>query len=154
MMRASGKTGDGRPLLVIGLERENIERLKAGRPIKFDMAQHGIVGECIICVRGYGRRLHPHVHTNFRFRTGGANNAITNLRCADDKTNMRNKALYRNNRAGHANIQFRKGSWSVRFKVNGRSKCFGSYPTLEEALNRREQVRNELGFHKNHGRAA
>lgn len=48
MMRASGKTGDGRPLLVIGLERGNIERLQAGRPIKFDMAAHGIVGECVI----------------------------------------------------------------------------------------------------------
>lgn len=48
MMRASGRTEDGRPLLVIGLERGNIERLQAGNPIKFDMAQHGIEGECLI----------------------------------------------------------------------------------------------------------
>jgi len=47
-MRASGKTGDGRPLLVIGLEAGNLDRLKAGKPIRFNMAAHGIIGECII----------------------------------------------------------------------------------------------------------
>jgi hypothetical protein len=48
MMRAKGRTGDGRPLLIIGLEAGNIERLKDGKPIRFDMASHGIIGECII----------------------------------------------------------------------------------------------------------
>lgn len=48
MMRASGKTEDGRPLLVIGLEAGNIVRLKAGQPIRFDMAPHGITGDCVI----------------------------------------------------------------------------------------------------------
>jgi hypothetical protein len=32
MMRAKGRTCDGRPLLIIGLEAGNIERLKDGKP--------------------------------------------------------------------------------------------------------------------------
>lgn len=48
MMRAHGRTADGRPLLVLGLEAGNVERLKKGQPIKFNMAEHGITGECII----------------------------------------------------------------------------------------------------------
>lgn len=48
MLRAKGRTADGRPLIVMGLERGNIERLMAGRPISFDMRDQGIDGHCII----------------------------------------------------------------------------------------------------------
>lgn len=48
MMRAHGRTADGRPLLILGLEAGNIERLKLGQPIHFDMAPHGITGDCVI----------------------------------------------------------------------------------------------------------
>lgn len=48
MLKGKGTTSDGRPVLIIGLERGNIERLQAGQPIKFDMADVGIVGECVI----------------------------------------------------------------------------------------------------------
>lgn len=48
MLKARGRTADGRPLVILGLERGNIERLQAGQPIKFDLSEVGMVGECII----------------------------------------------------------------------------------------------------------
>ncbi len=48
MMRAGGRTADGRPLIALGLERGNFERLERGMPIYFDMAPLGIVGQCLI----------------------------------------------------------------------------------------------------------
>lgn len=48
MLKAKGKLEDGRPLLVIGLCHENLRRLKQGKPIKFDLAEVGMFGECLI----------------------------------------------------------------------------------------------------------
>jgi hypothetical protein len=38
MIKATGRMPDGRVLMVLGLSEANIQRLKAGEPIYFDMA--------------------------------------------------------------------------------------------------------------------
>lgn len=81
-----------------------------------------------------------------------ANNAAANLRAATDNLNMRNKAAYKNNAAGQPNIQARGDRWRVRFKIDGRAKSIGTFPTLEAAIGARDQAKLHLGFHENHGR--
>lgn len=41
MIKAPGRTGDGRPMLLLGLSGENMTRLMAGEPIAVDTAQLG-----------------------------------------------------------------------------------------------------------------
>jgi hypothetical protein len=81
-----------------------------------------------------------------------SNNSDANLRAATDSVNMRNKASYRNNAAGHANIQARHGKWRVRFKVAGRTLHLGVFATLADAICARDEAKAGLGFHPNHGR--
>lgn len=53
MLKAVGTTGDGRPLLLLGLSGENVTRLAAGEPIVFDLAEVGMAAcQVVIC---YGR---------------------------------------------------------------------------------------------------
>lgn len=82
-----------------------------------------------------------------------ANNADSNLRAASDTANMQNKAAYKNNRSGHANIQLDRGKWRVRFKVGGRTQSAGNFASLPEAIAARDIAKARLGFHQNHGRA-
>lgn len=41
MIKVPGRTGDGRPLLVLGLSGENMTRLMAGEPMVVDTGQLG-----------------------------------------------------------------------------------------------------------------
>lgn len=51
MIRAGGRTGDGRPLLLLGLSGENWARLLAGEPIALDARP--IVGvDCQVVIVG------------------------------------------------------------------------------------------------------
>lgn len=85
------------------------------------------------------------------------NNALSNLRAADYSINTKNKALYKNNEVGEANISIRKDRptrYHVAFKVNGKKRRFGSFAKLEDAIAHRDKVKCELGYHQNHGRVA
>ena len=42
MIKALGRTGDGRPLLILGLSGESVTRLMADEPIAFDLAVMGL----------------------------------------------------------------------------------------------------------------
>lgn len=53
MIKASGRTGDGRPLMVIGLSGENVTRLAAAEPILFDAAEVGLPPLAVVIL--YGR---------------------------------------------------------------------------------------------------
>lgn len=52
MIKAAGTTGDGRPLLVIGLSGENMTRLMANEPILFDAADLGLPEMRVLIVGG------------------------------------------------------------------------------------------------------
>lgn len=50
MIKAGGKTAEGRPLLVIGLSRGNVERLLDNQPIRFAADPLGV--ECEVLILG------------------------------------------------------------------------------------------------------
>lgn len=52
MSKASGRTGDGTPLVVLGLSGENITRLMADEPIWFNLAELGFSSVEVLIVGG------------------------------------------------------------------------------------------------------
>lgn len=52
MLKAAGRTGDGRPLLVLGLSKENMTRLAADDPMVLDTAPLGLPSMQIVIVYG------------------------------------------------------------------------------------------------------
>lgn len=44
MLKIRMTTGDGKPLVLLGLTRQNIERLQAREPIVFELAEVGLEG--------------------------------------------------------------------------------------------------------------
>lgn len=53
MIKASGRTADGRPLAVLGLSGENVTRLAANEPIVIDLAELGLPPTVVVLI--YGR---------------------------------------------------------------------------------------------------
>lgn len=52
MIKASGRTGDGTPLLIVGLSGENMTRLMAGEPITFHAGAMGLPGVQVVLIGG------------------------------------------------------------------------------------------------------
>lgn len=52
MIKAAGRTGDGKPLLLLGLSGENVTRLMSDEPIRFDMADVGLPPMVVVIVGG------------------------------------------------------------------------------------------------------
>lgn len=52
MLKASGRSGDGRPLVILGLSGENMTRLMADEPIEFDLADLGLPSTQVVIVGG------------------------------------------------------------------------------------------------------
>lgn len=52
MIKATGRTGDGDTLLILGLSRTNTERLLAGKPIKVNGLDVGLPGIQVILLGG------------------------------------------------------------------------------------------------------
>lgn len=52
MIKASGETSDGSPLLLIGLSHENLTRLVANEPIMFKTAELGLPGMTVVVMAG------------------------------------------------------------------------------------------------------
>jgi hypothetical protein len=48
MIRAGGKSGDGRPILFLGLSRANCDRLLDDQPIAFDASAFGFDGRIVL----------------------------------------------------------------------------------------------------------
>jgi len=51
VIKAVGSTGDG-PLLLLGLSGENVTRLMADEPIRFDLAELGLPPMVVVIVGG------------------------------------------------------------------------------------------------------
>lgn len=49
-------------------------------------------------------------------------------------------------------MDMRDGKWKARIKHYGRSIYLGTFKSMEEAEEYREQVKIDLGYHANHGR--
>jgi hypothetical protein len=52
VIKAMGRAGDGSPLLLIGLSGENVTRLMADEPIRFDLADLDLPSMKVIIVGG------------------------------------------------------------------------------------------------------
>lgn len=52
MIKAAGQTGDGKPLVILGLSGENMTRLMAHEPIRFDLAELGLPSTVVVIVGG------------------------------------------------------------------------------------------------------
>ena len=52
MIQAHGKTGDGRPLMFIGLSEESVARLMADQPLQVDLERLGLGHGVIVIVGG------------------------------------------------------------------------------------------------------
>lgn len=52
MIKATGRTGDGRPIVLLGLSGENVTRLMAEEPIRFDLAELGLPPTVVVIVGG------------------------------------------------------------------------------------------------------
>lgn len=83
-----------------------------------------------------------------------SNNRLSNLRAGNETMNAKNKARYRNNTSGEANIQRHHNKWRVRFKVDGVHKTFGCFEKMSDAIKVRDATKELLGFSSRHGEAA
>ncbi len=52
MIKATGRTGDGKPLVVLGLSGENMTRLMADEPIPVDLGELGLPPMQVLLVGG------------------------------------------------------------------------------------------------------
>lgn len=69
------------------------------------------------------------------------NYSLANCRWADDRLQMINKRLQKNNTTGHKGIHFRKDikKWRAAVHVYGKNISLGTYPTFEEAVKARKE---------------
>lgn len=52
MIKAAGRAGDGTPLVILGLSGENMTRLMAKEPIRFNLAEVGLPSTVVVIVGG------------------------------------------------------------------------------------------------------
>lgn len=79
------------------------------------------------------------------------NNAIHNLREADNHINMKNKSMYQTNRSGYVGVEPHGNNWKSRIGVNGTKVLLGVFVTFEEAVAARKAAEKLLSYHSNHG---
>jgi hypothetical protein len=79
-----------------------------------------------------------------------SNNKIENLRDVPRSLNARNAPLRKDNTSGRVGVY--KHSKNNSWVVMAHNTYIGSYTSFEEAVEAREKVETENGYHKNHGR--
>lgn len=79
------------------------------------------------------------------------NNRISNLRLADNHTNMKNKSLYTTNTSGYSGVEPHGNNWKARIGVNGTKVLLGVFTTFNEAVAARKAAEKLLNYHMNHG---
>lgn len=80
-------------------------------------------------------------------------NRISNLRCVSQHENLKNKSIYKNNTSGVIGVCWHKGNkkWRVTAAINKKPKTVGYFDDMELAELVSVEVREMLGYHKNHG---
>jgi len=82
------------------------------------------------------------------------NNAIKNLREADQALNNKNRRMGRNNTSGVIGVARAIGcnKWRARVSVGGKCIFLGNYDTKEEAALARKVAEKKYGFSETHGK--
>lgn len=70
------------------------------------------------------------------------NNQIENLRPLSNRDNSRRETSTKRNLP--RNVYRHRRGFKVEFKIDGKTRGFGSYPTVEEAVDKAEEVRATL----------
>lgn len=81
-------------------------------------------------------------------------NRIENLRSVDNQTNLRNCKLFSTNTSGHVGVSWNKSNdkWVSYIWKDGIKTILGYYTDMDEAIEVRKKVQQDIGFHQNHGR--
>lgn len=82
------------------------------------------------------------------------NNAIKNLREADNAGNAQNQSIRCTNTSGHTGVVWyaRNNKWAAQIKVNGVRDFLGLFADYESAVATRKAAEIKYGFHPNHGK--
>ena len=85
------------------------------------------------------KRLVDHINSNV------ADNNLINLRWATYSENARNSKINKNNKSGHKGVCLGKGNkWRAQITIDGIQINIGSYRTIEEAINARVILANQV----------
>lgn len=82
------------------------------------------------------------------------NNRLSNLRNVTQSDNTKNRANYKNNTSGYPGVSWvvRLQKWQVTSGGSKNRKYHGVYADLEEAIQVKQQMEKDYGYHPNHGR--
>jgi hypothetical protein len=61
-------------------------------------------------------------------------NRISNLEAVSRKHNQQNRVKFKCNTSGHKNMFKENGTWRVKISFNGKSKHWGYYDKIEDAI--------------------
>lgn len=80
-------------------------------------------------------------------------NRWKNLRDITQEENLRNARLSSNNTSGISGVSLHttNGTYQVVIQIDGKPKYFGSFTDFEAAVERRNEVYRDHGFHESHG---
>jgi len=82
------------------------------------------------------------------------NNRINNLKDVSQAVNTKNRSNYKNNTSGYPGVSWiaRLQKWQVTTGGSKNRKYHGVYQNLEEAIQVKQQMEKDYGYHPNHGR--
>jgi len=79
-------------------------------------------------------------------------NRIENLREVDQSVNVKNSSKRSHNTSGYTGIRkTRSGKWQARITVAGKIMNLGRFYTVEDALEARNEAKEQYGFTERHG---
>ena len=83
----------------------------------------------------------------------GSNNTIVNLRVVTSSENSMNTKVHGHNTSGHTGVYFENYSsrWVASAERRGK-RVKARFKSKQEAIEYRDALSKELGFHKNHGK--
>lgn len=83
-----------------------------------------------------------------------SDNRPANLRSASTAENAKNKRRYANNTTGVAGVTrtSRGGKFEAWINIKGKQTCLGTFATIDDAADAREEAAKREGYHENHGR--
>lgn len=83
-----------------------------------------------------------------------SDNRFVNLRCVNNKENLRNQKRRSNNTSGRTGVSWLKSlsKWQAQIVNDGKIKYLGVYENFDDAVFARKQAEKYFSFHENHDR--
>lgn len=131
-------------------------RTRASGKVAGNYRKDGYIRVTIDGVRTYAHRIIYAMHNGLdldgvppemdHVDKDNSNNRPSNLRPATRSQNVMNTVMRRDNTSGHKGVGWdkRRGAWTSRIRLNGKTYSLGSFRTAEEAGRVREAAANDL----------